>query len=138
VPANGESHSWVTRDDMHQVHDAVTGGVSGQSRQIAPRRQAPTILWVFGRKLLRYSVRRLAQGGPQRKRHRHFLCTSGSTKVLARILRQGFKQVKDAALMSEPHPAPFGDLSGAAPLHRLDSWKAIVEYLGRRVTAVQR
>ena len=40
--------------------------------------------------------------------------------------------------MSETRPAPFSDSSGAAPLHRLDSWKAIAEYLGRHVTTVQR
>jgi TolB-like protein/Tfp pilus assembly protein PilF len=40
--------------------------------------------------------------------------------------------------MSESTPAPFGDVSGATPLHRLDSWKAIAEYLGRHVTTVQR
>jgi TolB-like protein len=40
--------------------------------------------------------------------------------------------------MSETQPAPFGNSSGAGPLQRLDSWKAIAEYLGRHVTTVQR
>ena len=40
--------------------------------------------------------------------------------------------------MSETIPALFSDSSGAARLHRLDSWKAIAEYLGRHVTTVQR
>ena len=39
--------------------------------------------------------------------------------------------------MPEPQPAPSSDSSGAPP-HRLDSWKAIAEYLGRHVTTVQR